>query len=229
MAKIGLSNLKYSKLTENSDGSVSYDGAKSFAKAIECKVSIENNSAELYADDGLAESNYTFKKGTVSLTVDEDSDTVFAELLGHTISEGYVATSDKTKQSSKEYYTKSGNEYTKFTGTSFAESTTYYEKVANAGEVIRKANDTAPFVGIGRVLTKMIDGVYKYKVEFLPKVKFAEPSQDEATQGESVEFKTNTIEGTVMKLADETWSRAKTFTSKSEAIAYLNSLMAAGK
>lgn len=181
MAKIGLNNFKYSKLTEV-DGVPSYEGAKTLGKAIDCKVAIEKYEAELYADDGLAESDYTFKKGTVTLGTDEDDDTVFAELLGHSISED--------------------------------------------GEMIRKDIDVAPYVGVGRILTKIVNGVYKYKVEFLPKVKFSEPEQEEATKGDSIEFKTPSIEGTVVKLADGTWSKSKTFTDKAEAVEYLDGLMA---
>ena len=56
MAKIGLNNFRYSKLTESEDGKATYDGAKKPAKAISCKVDISNNDASLYADDALAES-----------------------------------------------------------------------------------------------------------------------------------------------------------------------------
>ena len=182
MAKIGLNNFKYSVLTET-DGTASYAGAKTLGKAIDCKVSIEKYEAELYADDTLAESDYTFKSGTVTLTIDEDDDTVFAELLGHEVD-------------------------------------------AESGEMVRKDTDTAPYVGIGRILTKVVKGEYKYKVEFLPKVKFSEPEQEEATKGDSIEFKTPSVEGKVAKLENGIWSRAKTFTSKEEAISYLDSLMA---
>lgn len=183
MAKIGLNNFKYSKLTEAEDGTATYAGAKSLGKAIDCKVSIETNTAELYADDGLAESDYTFKKGTVTLGIDEDDDTIFAEILGHTISED--------------------------------------------GEMVRKDTDIAPYVGVGRILTKLVNGAYKYKVEFLPKVKFAEPSPEEKTKGENIEYSTPSIEGTVMKLADGTWSRTQTFATKEEAVTYLTGLMQA--
>ena len=182
MAKIGLNNLKYGLLTEEG-GVAKYSGPKVLGKAIDCKVAIENYAAELYADDTLAESDNTFKKGTVTLTIDEDDDTVFAELLGHEIDE---------------------------------------EK----DEMIRKDTDVAPYVGLGRILTKVVNGVYKYKVEFLPKVKFAEPAQEEATKGDSIEFKTPSIEGTVSKLSDGVWSKSKTFTSKEEAVTYLDSLLA---
>lgn len=183
MAKIGLNNFRYSLLTET-DGVASYAGAKSLGKAIDCKVSIEKYEAELYADDTLAESDNTFKKGTITLTIDEDDDTVFAELLGH--------------------------------------------EVDDEGEMVRKDTDIAPYVGVGRILTKVVNGAYKYKVEFLPKVKFSEPEQEEATKGDSIEFKTPSVEGTVTKLADGTWSKAKTFTDKEEAVAYLEGLMTKG-
>ena len=178
MAKIGLNNFRYSILDESTE---TYNGAKSLGKAIECKVSIEKYEAELYADDGLAESDNTFKKGTVTLTTDEDDDNIFSELLGHEISED--------------------------------------------GEMVRKDTDIAPYVGVGRILTKVVNGAYKYKVEFLPKVKFSEPEQEESTKGDSIEFKTPNIEGTVSKMKDGTWSKAKTFDNKEDAISYLESLM----
>ena len=91
----------------------------------------------------------------------------------------------------------------------------------NEGEIIRSANDTAPYVGLGRIVTKMVNGVYKYKVEFLKKVKFSEPSQSDTTKNESLEFTTSEISGIVSALADGTWSASKTFNTMDEAQAYL--------
>lgn len=180
MAKIGLNNFRYSKLTEAPDGTPSYDGAKTPGKAISCNVSISNNSATLYADDTLAESDTSFQSGTVTMGIDEDDLETMAELLGHTYSDGVIT---------------------------------------------RNANDTAPYVGLGRIVTKMVNGAYKYKVEFLYKVKFAEPSAENNTKGESVEFATTEIEGTVSALKNGKWSTAKTFTDKTEALTYLEGLM----
>lgn len=177
MARIGLKNFRYSELDENEE----VIAPKSLGKAIDCKVSLELNSAELYADDALAESDYTFNKGTVAITVDDDDDKTLAPLLGHKISED--------------------------------------------GEVIRLDTDIAPFIAFGRILTKVVKGVYKYKVEFLSKVKFKDAMPDEKTKGESIEFTTTSIEGSVMKKTNGEWSRTKTFESYKEASDYLDSLL----
>lgn len=91
-------------------------------------------------------------------------------------------------------------------------------------EMIRNATDTAPYVGLGRIVTKIVNGSYKYKVEFLNKVKFSEPSQENTTKGESVEFGTTTLEGIVSTLANGDWSKTQTFDSMTEAKTYLNGL-----
>ena len=95
------------------------------------------------------------------------------------------------------------------------------------GEIVRNAEDVAPYIGLGRVVTKMIGGNYKYKVEILYKVKFSEPSQDNTTKGESIEFGTTEIEGTIATLANGDWSKAKQFDTKEAAISYLESAFAA--
>ena len=183
MAKIGLNNFRYSKLTESETGTATYDGAKKPAKAVSCKVSISTSSASLYADDALAESDSSFNSGTVTIGIDEEDNATMADLLGHTLAE-------------------------------------------EGGEMVRNANDVAPYVGLGRVVVKMVNGVRKYKVEFLNKVKFSEPSQDDKTKGENVEFTTSELEGTVSTLADGTWSKTKTFDTQTDAIKYLEGLMA---
>lgn len=182
MAKIGLTNFRYSVLTEATDGTPSYAGAVTPAKAVSCSVSITNNDAKLFADDTLAESDTSFSGGTVTMGIDEDDLQTMAALLGHTYS-------------------------------------------AENG-IVRSVDDTAPYVGLGRVVTKMIGGNYKYKVEFLYKVKFAEPSQENTTKGETVEFGTTEIEGTVAALGNGKWSIAKEFDTKAAAVSYLEGLMA---
>lgn len=183
MAKIGLSNLIWSKLTEASDGTPTYDGAHTLGKAVSASVSITNNSATLYADNVIAESDTSFQTGTITCGVDEDADSVFAELLGHTNTNGTV---------------------------------------------VKSATDAPIWVGLGRIITKMVSGVLYYKAEVLFKVKFAEPSQDDTTKGESIEFNTSEIEGTIATLADGKWCTSQTFTTKENALAFIQGLFASG-
>lgn len=183
MAKIGLKYFRYSILTEGSDGAPSYDGAKTPGRAVSCNVSITNNSATLYADDVLAESDTTFSSGTVTMEIDEDDLETMATLLGHQITE--------------------------------------------QGEITRTNVDVAPYVGLGRIVVKQVNNVRKYKVEFLYKVKFSEPSQEDSTKQDQVEFKTTSIEGMVSSLKNGKWSVAQTFDSEAEAVTYLEGLMAA--
>lgn len=185
MARIGLTNLWYSHLTESENGTPTYDGAKQLGKAVSCKVSITNNSATLYGDDVQVESDTSFSAGTMTLGTTDDDDTIFSDILGHTIT--------------------------------------------SEGVVTKASTDVAPYVGVGRIVTKMVNGVYKYKAEFIYKVKFSEPSADESTKGENVEFSTPEVEGTISALSDVngTWGTSKTFTSKSEALIWLKGLMEA--
>jgi len=90
-------------------------------------------------------------------------------------------------------------------------------------EVVRKANDIAPYVGLGRVITKIVGGVAKYKAEFICKVKFKEPNQEESTKSDSVTFGTVTLEGDASTISDGlTWSKTNTFDTLAEAVDYLD-------
>ena len=182
MAKIGLSNLIWAKLTEAQDGTPTYENPKSLGKAVSANVSISNNSASLYADNVLAESDTSFQTGTITCGVDEDADAVFAELLGHNIDE-------------------------------------------ETGVVTKNSDDAPIWVGLGRIITKMVAGVLYYKAEVLYKVKFAEPSQDDTTKGESVEFATPEIEGTIATLGNGNWCTSKTCATKADALAFINTTL----
>ena len=91
--------------------------------------------------------------------------------------------------------------------------------------LVRSSNDVAPYVGLGRVVTQMVDNVTNYRVEFIYKVKFAEPSQEDSTKGESVEFSTVEMEGSISQLANGNWSVSQEFTTKAAAISYLEELL----
>lgn len=93
------------------------------------------------------------------------------------------------------------------------------------GEMVSNVNDTPATCGVGRVVTLMQDGVYKYRAVFFPKVKFQEPSSDNTTKGETTEFGTYEISGTVIPPVDGDWRKEQVFTTEAAAVAYLVGLM----
>ena len=181
MAKIGLNSFRYGLLTEATDGTGTYSGAKTPGKAVSCNVEVTNNDAILYADDAIAESDFSFAGGTCTMGIDRFDYQTQADLLGHTYTE--------------------------------------------EGGIKRNANDNPPYVGLGRVVVVMENNVKKYRTEFLRKVKFSEPSQEDNTKGENVEFNTIEIEGTIAALANGDWSEAKEFSTKELAIAHIEELL----
>lgn len=187
MARIGFKKAKYNKIAGNTYAALTDDKVPVFEKVVDEKFAPEFNTAELYANDGLAESDYSFKKGTLSLTVADDDDKLCAELLGNT---------------------------------------------DNEGEVTSNIADAAPEFGYGHIIPKMVGGIRKYKVEFFPRVKFTSITSDNKTRGESVEFSTTAIEGTVFPLEtalnglkEGDWEKHQTFATLAEAETYLDGLL----
>lgn len=93
----------------------------------------------------------------------------------------------------------------------------------NGTEVLRKTTDMPPYVGIARIVPMIEDGVRSYHAEFLPKVKFKQPNQENATKADGVEFKTTSIEGTAIGTGDDLWSKGDTFATVALAKAYIAS------
>ena len=81
MANIGLKYLKYATLNE--DGT--YKIPKKFGAAINAQISLNKAEASLYGDNQLIEYASVFQSAAISLGVDDDDDTVFAEVLGKTV------------------------------------------------------------------------------------------------------------------------------------------------
>lgn len=93
MARIGFKKAKYNKIVGATYETLK-NGVPVFEKVIDEKFAPEFNTAELYANDGIAECDYSFKKGTLSFTVADDDDKFVAELLGNAITENGEVTSN---------------------------------------------------------------------------------------------------------------------------------------
>ena len=189
MARIGFKKAKYNQIVGDTYKALTEDKVPEFEKVIDEKFAPEYNNAELYANDGLAESDYSFKKGTLSLTIADDKDELLAELFGNTIAK-------------------------------------------EGGEVTSNIEDVAGEFGYGHIIPKMVGGVRKYKVECFPRVKFTKATSDNKTRGESVEFSTTALEGTVMPLETAIngfkvgdWEKHQTFATLEEAETYLDGLL----
>lgn len=178
MAKVGLTDFRYGIATEAANGTITYGTPKKPGKAISFTFEPTKSDASLYADDALAEHDSSVTGGTCTMGIDREDPNTYAELLGHTVTQG---------------------------------------------EVVSNTNDVAPYVGLGRVATLMRDGAYKYRATFFSKVAFSEPSEENNTRGESVEFGTYEIEGVVAVPVDGNWRKWKEFDTKEAAISYLES------
>jgi len=95
---------------------------------------------------------------------------------------------------------------------------------SETSEVVSNVNDIAPYIGVGRIVRLMVDGTQKFRATFLAQCKLQEPSADDSTLGESVEFGTYELQGNVIIPQDGNWRKEKTFSSQSDAISYLEGL-----
>ena len=189
MARIGFKKAKYNKIAGAKYATLTDTKVPVFEKVIDEKFAPEYNNAELYANDALAESDYSFKKGTLSVTIADDDDKFIAELFGNTVA-------------------------------------------TEGNEVTSNIADTAPEFGYGHIIPKIVNNVRKYKVEFFPRVKWTKVTSDNKTRGESVEFNTTALEGTVFPLDAELnglkagdWEKHKTVATLEEAETYLDTLL----
>ena len=82
----GFNTLLYAKLisddTYEQDGLAIYEPYKKLAGAIEIKPKLNQNSAELYSDYMLVDSDYIVSTVSLTLTVDDDNDDIFCDLIG---------------------------------------------------------------------------------------------------------------------------------------------------
>ena len=93
MASIGLRTAKYNKIdyaTKKYAALEKESIVPILGRLIDAKPNPEKNSTKLYADDIEAESDTSFKGGTVNITVDDVTDEVYADIKGCTITEKEV-------------------------------------------------------------------------------------------------------------------------------------------
>ena len=89
MARIGYKVAKYNIIDETTKRYKALEGnnVPIFEKVVDEKFAPEFNNAELYANDGLAESDYSFKKGVLTVTIADDEDKLMALIFGNNMIE----------------------------------------------------------------------------------------------------------------------------------------------
>lgn len=89
-------------------------------------------------------------------------------------------------------------------------------------ELTAGSANTPALIGLGFYSKRVKSGVTSYRAIWLKKVQFKEPSSESTTKGESVEFKTPTLEGSITLACDSNWKSEGTFSTEAGAIAWLN-------
>ena len=198
MAHVGMKYPVAAPLTE-ANGAASYADGFVIGKAIEFSGNPNSNDVELWADDGIAETDKSLKNLETSMNVDDLSLKVQADLLGHT----YTAAVDAVEADNT--------------------ATPPVAAVAAVPEgIVIKESDTAPFYGEGFYKRRKKNGVITYTVVWLHKVQHTRPAENAATKGENIEFQTDTINGKAYPLDSGEIYEKHVFTTEAAAIAWLN-------
>ena len=91
--------------------------------------------------------------------------------------------------------------------------------------VTYKSNDNANYVGVGFVIDEVLDGAKTFTATVIYKCKFTEAADSYTTKGDSIEFKTPTVEGAIAALEDYTWKTVKTFSTAEEAETFIQTTL----
>lgn len=90
-------------------------------------------------------------------------------------------------------------------------------------ELVYDDVQVTPYLGVGFIIKKKVNGAYKWRGVVLPKVMFSVPEDAATTQGESIEWQTPELTGTIMRddSATHVWKKEATFTTEAQAEAYI--------
>lgn len=92
-----------------------------------------------------------------------------------------------------------------------------------ANEMVYDDNVVTPYLGFGIIIPKKKDGIMSYRAVVLCKIMFNVPEEAAVTKKDSIEWKTPTLPGTVLRsdAAGHPWKREVTVDSEELAAAYI--------
>lgn len=93
----------------------------------------------------------------------------------------------------------------------------------DVNELVFDDDQRSPYLGFGCIIKKRISGVDKWRAIILTKIMLAVPNDAATTQGETIEWQTPQLTGTIMRddSAKHAWKREATFTTEAQAEAYI--------
>ena len=196
MAGIGMYGVYYSKATIANGVVTGYAGVQTMGKAI--SASFEPSTPDdnpLYANNAVAENDSSGASGgTLTLTLDRLTQDAAADLYGLTVEDVEVTVGETPG-------TQVEGTALKYTGT----------------------EQSAP-VGVAFIRQNQVDGVRNHEVILYRRVTFSMPADNAQTMGESIEWQTPEISGTVMGLegdGSKAWFEQVIFPTQEAAIAYI--------
>lgn len=197
MAKIGVSQPFYAIYSET-NGTVSYSDGGVLGKATEVDVTINTSEDNnLYADNGIAETDRAFTDGSLTVGTDDLSQEVSKAILG--VIEKDLPT---------------------IAGITPPEGTTYKELVFDDQMV-------TPYLGVGFIVKGQKNNKVYWRPIVFTKVMFNVPDDAATTQGESIEWQTPSLVGTILRDDSEThvWKRETRLNTEAEAAAYIKHVL----
>ena len=90
-------------------------------------------------------------------------------------------------------------------------------------ELVYDEDAVTPYLGFGVIIPKKRNGVLSFRAVVFPKIMFNVPEESATTKGETIEWKTPTIDGTILRSDAEKhpWKREVTVADEATAIAYI--------
>ena len=93
----------------------------------------------------------------------------------------------------------------------------------DVSELIYDDTQAIPYLGVGFIVKKVVNGVTMWRGIVLTKVMFSIPSDAATTQGETITWQVPSLTATIMwdDSATRMWKREATFTTEAQAEAYI--------
>lgn len=101
----------------------------------------------------------------------------------------------------------------------------------DVNELVFDDDQRSPYLGFGCIIKKRVNNVDQWRAIILTKIMLAVPNDAATTQGETIEWQTPQLTGTIMRddSAKHAWKREATFTTEAQAEAYIKARLSITK